>query len=179
MEKTKPTIVVADDERAIAATLATILSHRGYDASAVYTGTPEVECSRAIRPDFIIGDIDGIEAAIRIREFLPKCRILLYSGLVAKQYLIKTAQTHHFELVAKPVDLHALFHWLRVDRKHDVRSCDWCHEQRAVSGGAYPHERVGNCWCTWCLGLSTPEELETRARLFHTFSVEVDDERSP
>ncbi|MCU1311618.1 MAG: Chemotaxis regulator - transmits chemoreceptor signals to flagelllar motor component CheY, partial [Candidatus Angelobacter sp.] len=38
----KPRVLVADDERVIADTLAIILNQHGYDASAVYTGTAAV-----------------------------------------------------------------------------------------------------------------------------------------
>ena len=37
-------------------------------------------------------DIDGIEAAIRIREFLPSCKILLFSGQAATADLLESAR---------------------------------------------------------------------------------------
>ena len=41
--KSKPKILVVDDERVIADTLAIILNQHGFEASAVYTGTAAVE----------------------------------------------------------------------------------------------------------------------------------------
>ena len=84
----KPRVLVVDDERVIADTLAKILNLNGYDASAVYTGTAAVESARSLKPDLIISDVilpdmDGIEAAINIRGFLPNCKILLFSGQAA------------------------------------------------------------------------------------------------
>ncbi len=109
-KKGKPKVLVVDDERVIADTLAIILNQHGYDASAVYTGTGAVERARSVKPDLIISDVimpdmNGIEAAIRIRKFLPSCKILLFSGQAATADLLENAraQGHEFEILAKPV----------------------------------------------------------------------------
>ncbi len=106
----KPKVLVVDDEQVIADTLAKILELNGYDASAVYTGTAAVESARALRPDLIISDVimpdmDGIEAAINIRGFLPNCKILLFSGQAATADLLENARSrgHEFEILGKPV----------------------------------------------------------------------------
>jgi CheY-like chemotaxis protein len=106
----KPRVLVVDDEQVIADTLAKILDLNGYDASAVYTGTAAVESARALQPDLVISDVimpdmNGIEAAISIRGFLPGCKILLFSGQAATADLLENAraQGHEFEILAKPV----------------------------------------------------------------------------
>jgi len=108
--KLKPKVLVVDDERVIADTLAIILNQHGYDASPVYTGTAAVERARAVKPDLIISDVimpdmNGIEAAINIRRFLPECKILLFSGQAATANLLDSArvQGHEFEILAKPI----------------------------------------------------------------------------
>ena len=110
MNGNKPKVLVADDEKVIADTLAIILNQNGFDASAVYTGTAAVERARSIRPDLIISDVimpdmNGIDAAIKIRGFHPTCKILLFSGQAATADLLETArqQGHEFEILAKPV----------------------------------------------------------------------------
>src|SRR5436190_11313528 len=110
MNGNKPKVLVADDEKVIADTLAIILNQNGFDASAVYTGTAAVERAREIKPDLIISDVimpdmNGIEAAIRIRRVLPDCKILLFSGQAATADLLEKAraQGHEFEILAKPV----------------------------------------------------------------------------
>ncbi|HWS18125.1 MAG TPA: response regulator [Candidatus Elarobacter sp.] len=109
-QPSKPRVLVVDDERVIADTLAIILNQNGFDASAVYTGTAAVDRAREIRPDLIISDVimpdmNGIEAAIRIRQVLPGCKILLFSGQAATADLLEKAraQGHEFEILAKPV----------------------------------------------------------------------------
>ena len=106
----KPKVLVADDERVIADTLAIILNQSGFDATAVYTGEKAVETARTLRPDMLISDVimtdlNGIDAAIRIREMLPACKILLFSGQAATADLLDRArgQGHAFEILAKPV----------------------------------------------------------------------------
>ena len=109
-QSTKPKVLVVDDERVIADTLAIILNQSGFDAAAVYTGTDAVETARTDEPDLIISDVimpdmNGIEAAIRIREILPDCKILLFSGQAATADLLEKARLegHEFEILAKPV----------------------------------------------------------------------------
>jgi CheY-like chemotaxis protein len=78
--------------------------------------------ARSIRPDLIIGevimpDMDGIEAAIIIRRFLPHCKILLFSGHSAAADLLESARArgHEFEILAKPVHPSDLLAKLRED----------------------------------------------------------------
>ena len=109
-EKAKPRVLVADDERVIADTLAIILNQAGYNASAVYSGNAAVEQAQALKPDLLISDVimpdmNGIDAAIKIRALVPTCKILLFSGQAATADLLENArlQGHEFEILAKPV----------------------------------------------------------------------------
>ena len=106
----KARVLVVDDEQVIADTLARILDLNGYEASAVYTGTAAVETAKTTQPDLIISDVvmpdmNGIEAAIKIREIVPNCKILLFSGQAATADLLEEARArgHEFEILTKPV----------------------------------------------------------------------------
>lgn len=108
--KQKPKVLVVDDERVIADTLAIILNQNGFAATPVYSGTGAIEKARSDRPDLIISDVimedmNGIDAAINIRQFLPSCKILLFSGQAATADLLEKARArgHEFEILAKPV----------------------------------------------------------------------------
>jgi CheY-like chemotaxis protein len=109
-ERPCPKVLVADDERVIADSLATILNRSGYDARAAYSGEMAVEMARNFQPDMLISDvvmpgITGIEAAIRVRAILPSCKVLLFSGQAATAGLLEMAraQNHEFELLTKPI----------------------------------------------------------------------------
>ena len=108
--RSKPLVLVVDDERVIADTLAIILNKSGYDATAVYSGIEAVEKARQLKPDLVISDVvmadmNGIDASIAIRKILPDCKILLFSGQAATKDLLAKARAdgHDFDLLIKPV----------------------------------------------------------------------------
>jgi DNA-binding response OmpR family regulator len=106
----KPRVLIADDERVIADTLAIILNQSGFEARAVYSGEKAVEMAADFKPEMLISDVimgglSGVDAAIRIREVLPQVKILLFSGHAATSDLLEgaRAQGFEFEILAKPV----------------------------------------------------------------------------
>lgn len=112
-------VLVADDEHVIADTLALILERSGYDATAVYSGEKAVEIAQELRPDALISDVimggmSGIDAAIRVNEILPACKIILFSGQAATADLQKRAKAAGFayEILAKPVHPEVILKWL-------------------------------------------------------------------
>jgi CheY-like chemotaxis protein len=119
-----PKVLVADDERLIADTLAMILRQNGFEAYAVYSGEEALAKAKSFQPDMLISDvvmtgIDGVETAIRMRARLPGLRVLLFSGQAATANLLEEARTqgHDFELLQKPVhptDLLAKIHDIDV-----------------------------------------------------------------
>jgi CheY-like chemotaxis protein len=117
----KPKVLVADDERVIADTLAMILNQSGFEARAVYSGEKALEMAPTFKPnmlisDVIMADLNGIDAAIRIRELLPSIKILLFSGQAATADLLEKAraQGYEFEILAKPVHPQDLLSRLRA-----------------------------------------------------------------
>jgi CheY-like chemotaxis protein len=106
----KRKILVVDDERVIADTLAMILNQSGFDARAVYSGEKALEMAPDFAPDMLISDVimadlNGIDAAIRIRSLLPAIKILLFSGQAATADLLEKARKdgYEFDILAKPV----------------------------------------------------------------------------
>jgi CheY-like chemotaxis protein len=103
-------VLVVDDERVIAETLAEILNGEGCEAIALSSGFAAIELAREILPDVVVSDvampdINGIETVQRIRAFLPECRIVLFSGHASTADLLKQARAkgNSFELLTKPV----------------------------------------------------------------------------
>lgn len=108
--RVKPKVLVVDDERVIADTLAMILNQSGFDARAVYSGEKAVKLASTFTPDMLItdvimADLNGIDAAIMIRSILPNIKILLFSGQAATADLLEKARAkgYEFEILAKPV----------------------------------------------------------------------------
>jgi CheY-like chemotaxis protein len=106
----KRRVIVIDDEQVIANTLAIILNNAGFEARAVFNGQQAVELLETFQPEMLIADVvmpgmTGIETAIAIRNKLPKCKVLLFSGQAVTADLLEKARTqgHEFEILAKPV----------------------------------------------------------------------------
>ena len=113
-------ILVVDDEALIADTIVQILNRSGFIAEAAYSGQQAIDAARRFQPELILSDvlmphIDGVEAAIAIREFCPATRIVLFSGQAATVEILARARArgHDFELLAKPVHPTQLIKHLR------------------------------------------------------------------
>lgn len=113
-------VLVVDDERVIADTLAMILNQSGFDAKPVYSGEKALELATEWKPDMLISDVimadlNGIEVAIRTRALLPKIKVLLFSGQAATADLLEKARArgYEFEILAKPVHPQDLLSRLR------------------------------------------------------------------
>jgi CheY-like chemotaxis protein len=116
-------VLIVDDERVIADTLALILRSRGFTVNTAYSGEDAVELAEAMRPDVLISDVvmgpmSGVEAAIAICGELPDCRVILISGQLITADLLKeaTARGHDFEVLIKPVHPQLLLDRLRLSQ---------------------------------------------------------------
>jgi CheY-like chemotaxis protein len=105
-----PVVLVVDDERVIAETLATILSKNGFAPLTAYNAETALELVAIIPPDLLLTDVampgmNGIDLAIAIADSIPDCKILLFSGQAATVDLLEQArhEGRHFNLLTKPV----------------------------------------------------------------------------
>jgi DNA-binding NtrC family response regulator len=103
-------VLVVDDERLIADSVATILNLNGFEAIARYSGAAALESVRQQCPDIIISDVvmpdlNGIEFAKAVRSICPRARIVLFSGNVDTTRMLDDASVegYLFEILAKPV----------------------------------------------------------------------------
>ena len=103
-------VIVIDDETLIAETVAEILRQEGFEAVAVSAGRPAVELAKTWLPDIVLSDVimpgeNGIETGVRIRELVPGCKVILFSGQAATVDLLEDARRHghRFEILAKPI----------------------------------------------------------------------------
>lgn len=103
-------MLVVDDERSIADTLAAILRNAGYEVTAAYDGLSALSRCESFHPDLVITDVvmpgmTGIEMAILIKQRYPACKVLLFSGQATTADLLEKARQsgYDFELLAKPI----------------------------------------------------------------------------
>jgi CheY-like chemotaxis protein len=106
----KVRIVVIDDESLIAETVVEILRDEGFDAVAVPSGVSAIELAKTWRPEIVLSDVimpglNGIDTGIKIREIVPSCKVILFSGQAATVDLLEQARQegHGFEILAKPI----------------------------------------------------------------------------
>lgn len=103
-------VLVVDDERLIARTVASILNVNGFEAMEAFSGEEALEKARTLKPDIVLTDVlmprmTGVELGMRLRAELPEARILLFSGQAATSELMRKAHAdgYDFELFPKPI----------------------------------------------------------------------------
>jgi DNA-binding response OmpR family regulator len=116
-------LLIADDERLIADTLAIIFRKAGYETRAVYSGEAILEEFADFEPDLLLSDvmmpgISGVQAALAIQQIRPQCKVLLISGQADTEDLLRESRALglEFELVGKPVSPDVLLAKLRSMR---------------------------------------------------------------
>jgi DNA-binding response OmpR family regulator len=109
-EETRPVILIVDDERVIADTLAIILSRNGFATFTAYDGESALELAGVVPPELLISDVmmpgmTGVELAIALGTLVPDCKVLLFSGQAATADLLSEAHKlgHDFTTLTKPV----------------------------------------------------------------------------
>ncbi len=114
-------VLIVDDERVIADTLAAILNESEFSAKACYCAEDALKLVEGDCPDLLITDVsmpgmNGIELAIRTRLKHPGCKILLFSGHAATAGLFAEARQrgYDFQLLSKPVHPRDLLEHLRA-----------------------------------------------------------------
>jgi DNA-binding NtrC family response regulator len=110
MDETKDSIrvLVVDDEKAVADSLAMILRASDYEATASYSGEEAIVLCQAMDPNIVISDIvmgpmSGFDLAIWIAENRPACRIILMSAHSFHDPLVAKSVRRGFDFVPKPI----------------------------------------------------------------------------
>jgi DNA-binding NtrC family response regulator len=103
-------ILIVEDEKVVADTLGQILASHGYEIRVFYSAEDAVETIANWSPNLAILDVmlpkmNGIEFAVVLKENLPDCHVLLFSGQPSVEALMQKARNegHDFEILAKPV----------------------------------------------------------------------------
>ncbi len=110
-----PRVLIVEDESIIALATRANLKRMGCDVVATAaTGQQAVEYAVCKRPDVILmdimleGNMDGIEAASRIREKNPDLPIIYCTAYTDSATRVQAAQTNPKAFMGKPLDYLAL-----------------------------------------------------------------------
>lgn len=103
-------VLVVDDDPIVAGTIVSILKQHGFEATAVYSGEAAINQAAETRPDVLLTEVvmhgmTGIDAAIKIKELRPNCRVLLFSGNPATVQLLAEAELQGYTLEVLPKPL--------------------------------------------------------------------------
>ena len=103
-------VLVVDDDRLVAETLALIFAKNGFESRAVYSAGEALDCVRGFTPDLLLCDVtmpdrDGLSLVSDITAEFPACRVIVltafYSNLKsAREHSIK--MPHPMGILAKP-----------------------------------------------------------------------------
>lgn len=107
-------ILVVDDERLIADSVAEIAEGAGYEALAAYSAADALAKASEFRPNILLTDVlmpdrNGFELALEIKQIYPESRLLLFSGQARTAQLASdygpmfTSRGYRFELLPKPL----------------------------------------------------------------------------
>lgn len=103
-------ILIVDDEQIIADTLSVILSRNGYSVLTAYDGESALKLAQVTPPNLMLSDVvmpgmTGIELAIELKELVPDCEVLLFSGQASTVDLLTEARNagHNFNVLSKPI----------------------------------------------------------------------------
>jgi DNA-binding NtrC family response regulator len=106
----KPRILIVDDERNIADTLAMVFKIKGHEAMAVYNAESAVAAIESFEPDVVLSDVimgkmTGVDLAIYLSKARPDVKVVLFSGQTDTANLLAEADKkgHAFRLLAKPI----------------------------------------------------------------------------
>jgi CheY-like chemotaxis protein len=115
-------VVVVDDEHIVADTLAQILTMYGYEARAHYSGEAALANSKEFRPHVVLSDVrmqgmDGIETAVQIRDFLPDCRMILFTASPVRTEIQERILQLGFEFLQRPLHPQEVLALLEDDSK--------------------------------------------------------------
>jgi DNA-binding response OmpR family regulator len=118
--RTRLRVLVVDDERLIAETVAAILNANGFEAQEAYNGEQALAAARVFQPDIVLSDVlmpkmSGVELGMKLRNEFPATRVFLFSGQAATSELMRRAEAegYRFELFPKPIHPEELLAKLR------------------------------------------------------------------
>jgi CheY-like chemotaxis protein len=139
-DERRPAVLVVDDERVIADTLAIILSKKGFSTMTAYEGFSALELARRHRPDLIISDVmmpgmTGVELAIAVTQTVPGCRILLFSGQAATVDLLEKARDAGFDFATMTKPVHPTDMLKRISECLGTRERLSASAMKSPSGG--------------------------------------------
>jgi CheY-like chemotaxis protein len=99
-------VLVVDDDRLVADTLALIFVKSGFTARAAYSADEALELARVFTPDLLLCDVtmpgrDGLALVCDITREFPSCRIIVLTGFYSNLKSVREQSNR----LARPVGI--------------------------------------------------------------------------
>lgn len=117
-------ILVVDDDRRIVKTTCDILTIKGYEAVAAYSGEEGVEKVRSDPPDCVLMDIkmpgiNGVEAMKQMQVIAPELPIILVSAYATDDLLEEAKRAGAYAVLSKPLNFPMILSFLSLLSKEE------------------------------------------------------------
>ena len=120
VKKRLPTVMIVEDEISVSMELEEMLTENGYDVGGVVdSGEDAISMARSLRPDLILmdiklsGELDGIEAATKIRSSLNITSVFL-TGYGENELLERAVKARPLGYIMKPLNTVQILAALKV-----------------------------------------------------------------
>ena len=108
----RPKLLIVDDEKNVAQTLALIFNSQGYEARPAYSAEHALGIIADWEPaiailDVILPGMNGIDLGILIKATLPSIKVMLISGQIVTGEMVDDAAKdgHIFDVLPKPIEV--------------------------------------------------------------------------
>jgi len=133
----KTRILIADDDQAMAKSLAEYLSRRNFDVAFAVSHEESLRTIRSFDPSLVLLDytlppVDGGETLERLKQLRPELPVIVYSGDTAPEVIFRMSKLGAEDYIATPFQLSDLFS--RISRVMEKRV--------ATEGDAQLRDRV-------------------------------------
>jgi len=122
-------VLIVDDDRDFAESLAMVLDGRGYQVDTVHSGEGAIRKFR--EKDFDIAFIDvklpgknGVESFMEIRKIKPEARVVMMTGYSVAQLLDRAVENGAWGVLYKPLDMKALLSMIKRIQPHGIVIAD-------------------------------------------------------
>ena len=118
-------ILIVDDDRRMASTLADILELQPYETAQAHSGNEALEKINESRFDCVLSDIkmagmNGVELFQAIRETQPGLPVVLMTAYATDELIHQGLQSGAIGVLNKPIDIHQLLGFLACVRQEHI-----------------------------------------------------------
>jgi two-component system, NtrC family, response regulator AtoC len=108
-----PLILIVEDEKILADSMALYLERHAYATAVAYAGEESLQLAEENSPDVMVVDmqlpgIDGLEVLRRIREASPSTEVVMITAYASIATAVEAMKRGAFDYLSKPVDLDEL-----------------------------------------------------------------------